>query len=110
MSKYKSIKTKVDGIIFDSRLEARRYCELKLLLKAGKICNLRMQVPYELIPKHEIEGIKVRTTRYIADFVYFDNETDMEVVEDTKGYKTAEYKRKKKQLKQRYGIDIHEVY
>lgn len=110
MSKYHSIKTQIDGIAFDSKLEATRYCELKLLVKAGAIKDLRLQVPYELVPKHEIEGIKIRATKYIADFVYWDNEKNIEVVEDTKGFKTAEYKRKKKQLKQRYGINIHEVY
>lgn len=110
MSKYHSIKTQVDGITFDSKLEATRYCELKLLVKANVIKDLRLQVPYELIPKHTIEGISVRATKYIADFVYWDNEKNVEIVEDTKGFKTAEYRKKKKQLKQRYGIDIHEVY
>ena len=68
-SKYKSVKTQVDGITFDSKREAKRYCELKLLVKAKVIKDLRLQVPFELITKHEIESIKIRTTKYIADFV-----------------------------------------
>lgn len=108
-SKYHAQKTTVDGIIFDSKLEAHRYCELKTLEKAGKISDLRLQVPYELIPKHEIKGIKIRATKYIADFVYKDERTGKEVVEDTKGFKTSDYKRKKKHMLQRYGIEIHEV-
>ena len=108
-SKYHAQKTTVDGIEFDSKLEAHRYCELKTLEKAGKISDLRLQVPYELIPKHEIEGIKIRATKYIADFVYKDERTGEEIVEDTKGFKTSDYKRKKKQMLQRYGIEIHEV-
>jgi hypothetical protein len=108
-SKYHAQKTTVDGIIFDSKLEAHRYCELKTLEKAGKISDLRLQVPYELIPKHEIEGITIRATKYIADFVYKDERTGKEVVEDTKGFKTSDYKRKKKYMLQRYGIEIHEV-
>ena len=31
MNKYHAKKTTVDGIEFDSKLEANRYCELKLL-------------------------------------------------------------------------------
>ena len=37
MNKYHAIKTTVDGITFDSRAEARRYRELKLLERAGVI-------------------------------------------------------------------------
>lgn len=107
MSKYHSIKTVVDGIAFDSRREAQRYRELALLQRVGAISGLRLQVPYELIPKHEIAGIKVRASKYIADFVYIEDGT--EVVEDVKGYRTADYKRKKLQMKQRYGIEIRET-
>ncbi len=50
-SKYYNIKTKaLDGTIFDSHKEARRWDELTLLQKAGKISNLQRQVAYELIP------------------------------------------------------------
>lgn len=40
MSKMGNIQTVVDGIKFDSRREARRYAELKLLLRAGIIKDL----------------------------------------------------------------------
>lgn len=109
MSKYNAVKTTVDGITFDSKKEARRYKELKLLESAKLIKDLRLQVTYPLIPKHTIEGINIRATKYIADFVYYDQEKGCEVVEDVKGYKTATYKRKKKQMKQRYNIDIFET-
>ena len=78
MSKYHNTKTTLDGITFDSKKEATRYAELKLLSRSGLIQNLRLQVPFELIPKQAGE----RAVKYIADFVYDENgET---VVEDTK--------------------------
>ena len=45
-SKYRNRKVSVDGITFDSRKEAQRYRELKLLLLAGEIIGLQMQVPF----------------------------------------------------------------
>jgi hypothetical protein len=52
MSKYKAKKTVVDGITFDSQKEAQRWCELRLLEKAGVIKNLQRQVPFEIIPPY----------------------------------------------------------
>ena len=50
-SKYYSVKTRaLDGTVFDSKKEARRYDQLCLMQKAGEITELRLQVPYELIP------------------------------------------------------------
>jgi len=65
-SKYKNRKTVVDNIEFDSEREAARYGELKLLLLAGEITDLELQVPYEI----EVNGVPVCT--YIADFRYSD--------------------------------------
>jgi hypothetical protein len=45
-SKYGAVKTEVDGIMFDSKREASRYQELRLLEQAGEITNLRLQVPF----------------------------------------------------------------
>lgn len=49
-NKFNARKAVVDGITFDSKKEANRYRDLKLLEKAGEICCLRLQVPFELIP------------------------------------------------------------
>ena len=90
MSKYKAIKTTVDGIRFDSKKEAARYEVLKVMQKSGVIENLRMQVPFVLIPdqreadvwipyKKPIKGemgrwkpgkVIERRCVYVADFVY----------------------------------------
>lgn len=65
-NKYRNIKTTVDGIIFDSKKEAARYQELKLLEKAGKIFCLKLQPKFLLIPK----TTKRRSVTYTADFCY----------------------------------------
>lgn len=107
-SKYHSRKTVVDGITFDSAKEARRYRELQLMEKAGDISGLTRQQAFTLIPAQRIDGKVVeRAVTYKADFCYYlDGEY---VVEDVKGYKTPEYKLKRKLLLWAHGIRIKEV-
>lgn len=108
--KYHNEKTVVDGHVFDSKLEARRYKELKILEKAGYISDLRLQPDYLLIPRFKKGGRTYRETRYIADFSYFDRESGQIVVEDTKGVKTDVYKLKKKLFEYKYPeLTIKEV-
>lgn len=109
MNKYGAKKTEFDGIVFDSRKEASRYAELKLMQRAGEIRDLKLQVPFELIPKQEENGrIVERAVKYIADFVYTDRDGQM-VVEDAKGMRTDVYKLKKKMMRWLWGIDVKEV-
>lgn len=103
-SKYGAVKTEVDGIKFDSKHEAGRYRELRLLEQAGEITNLRLQVPYILFPEDE-HG---RALKYIADFVYNDNE-GVQVVEDAKGHPTDVYKIKRRLMAELKGIKIKET-
>lgn len=98
--KYHSRKTIVDGIEFDSRKEADRYCILHLLEKAGKISNLVIQPKYELQPSYRKNGKAIRKIEYIADFEYMEN--GQLVIEDVKGYKTDVYKLKKKLFEYKY--------
>lgn len=102
-SKYRNKKTTVDGIVFDSRKEAARYGELKSLLEAGEISDLRIHPPYSL----EVKGVKLG--KYLADFAYLDAATQREIVEDVKGVKTAVYRLKKKLVWAIYRIKIVEV-
>lgn len=102
-SKYYNSKKEVGGILFDSEKEANRYGELKLLLKAGTIGLLELQVPFELN-----EG-GTHSLKYIADFVYYDQGTGEKVVEDCKGFRTREYKKKRRLMKKIYGIEIKET-
>lgn len=109
MSKYRSKKTEVDGIVFDSLKEARRYQQLKLMEKAGIICNLKRQVKYELVPAQYIDEKCVeRAVTYTSDFEY-DDVNGKHIVEDTKGVRTKDYIIKRKLMLHKYGIYIREV-
>lgn len=119
-NKYNARKVKVDGIVFDSRKEADRWRELKLLERAGKITELKRQVKFTLIPTQrkfccEIDKsgrfkkgeVLERPAVYIADFTYMQD--GKYVVEDTKGVKTPEYVIKRKLMLFLQGIRIREV-
>lgn len=101
--KYKNKKTIVDGIKFDSKKEAERYQELKLLEKSGYIENLELQPKFELIDTIKYQGETLRKLSYIADFKYVDL-TGTTIIEDTKGFKTDVYQIKKRLFLQKYVI------
>lgn len=105
MTKYHNIPTTIDGIRFDSRKEANRFYQLRLMERAGEISNLRRQVEYELIPAQKTPaGRAVHPVKYVADFVYDDH--GKTVVEDVKGVKTREFRIKSKLMLWRYGIVV----
>lgn len=104
MSKYHNRKS--GG--FDSLKEKKRYYELAILERAGKIQGLTRQVRFELIPAQYRNGKCVeRAVSYIADFTYWQNGNF--VVEDTKGFKTDVYRIKKKLMLERHNIIIKET-
>jgi hypothetical protein len=80
MSKYRNIRTVLDGISFDSKAEAARYAELKLLERAGAISDLRTHPVFVVVDKDDHGGF----IRYEADFQYRDEDKAM-IVEDVKG-------------------------
>lgn len=103
-----------------SKKEHRRADILRLWQRAGVISDLREQVRFVLIPAQygecgtDLKGRPVRVLLeqalcYIADFVYTDSETGLTVVEDTKGYRTPEYKIKRKLMLWIHGIRIKET-
>jgi hypothetical protein len=105
--KYRNKPCEVDGIKFDSEKEAKRYSELKLLLKIGEIGLLERQKPFLLIEANETE----RKCVYVADFVYWDTKTGKQVVEDVKSDMTRKlpvYIMKRKLMKSKYNIEITE--
>lgn len=123
-NKYGNKKVEYDGIKFDSKKEAIRWAELKLLERSGLISDLQRQVKFVLIPslreapaeqytrgakKGQFKPGKVieRECAYVADFVYIKN--GMMVVEDTKGMKTKDYIIKRKLMLFLNGIRIKEV-
>ena len=83
--KYHNKKTVADGIKFDSRLEAERYAQLKMMERAGVIRDLELQPEYELIPSFRKDGKTWRRTVYKADFRYILAEDDSYIIEDVKG-------------------------
>lgn len=109
-SKYKNKKIIIDGIEFDSKKEAKRYSELKLLERTGKIKDLELQKVFELQPSFKKNGKTYRKTTYKADFYYFNNEKGKYIVEDVKGFKTEVYKLKKKMFEYKYqDLELKEI-
>lgn len=126
MNKYRNHKTvTIDGEVFDSQREARRYSTLKLLEKCGAISDLKRQVVFELLPAQREECFDTykkgrkkgqfkegklieKPVTYIADFVYNDMKTGKPVVEDVKGMRTKDYILKRKMMLYFHGIKIRE--
>ena len=109
--KYHNVKTEVGKMTFDSKKEAERFQTLYIMLKAGKIQDLRLQQSFTLIEGFTTpDGEKIRPVKYVADFAYFEN--GELVVEDVKSAATKQnrtYINKKKMMKEKYGISIKEV-
>ncbi len=55
-NKYSNEKVIIDGLEFDSQLEANRWYELKLLQRAKQIKDLRRQIRFELQPSYKKNG------------------------------------------------------
>jgi len=100
MNKYRNKKTIVDDYIFDSIQESKRYKELKLLLRAGKISNLQLQPRFLLQEGFKKKGKTYRKIEYIADFIY--TEKGKTIVEDVKGIQTDVFKLKHKLFEKKY--------
>lgn len=126
--KYGNKKVVVDGIEFDSKKEAQRYCELKLMQRAGVISELQLQKDFELIPaqfesfeRYGKNGQRLRDGRrcvekscvYKADFAYMKD--GQLVVEDVKGYRDpqsagyAKFVIKRKLMLHLFGIKVQEI-
>ena len=108
--KFNNVPTKRNGIKFDSKKEAGRYDELMALLRAGEIDNLKLQPQFTLQESYMTEeGERVRAIRYVADFSY--TQGGEFVVEDvkSKATATAQYKMKKKMMREKFGISVKEV-
>jgi hypothetical protein len=130
--KYGSTKTTVDGITFDSKKEAKRYHELKLMQQAGQILALRMQPHYTLCAL-VVDGADLRDVNtgdivnrrhpvceYVADFEYLalttyspaNGPTWLPIVEDVKSVATRKkevYRLKRKLFEAQYGVTIREM-
>lgn len=122
--KYGNKPVVIDGITFASKKEGYHYLALKSLADKGEITDLRMQVPYEIVPPvYETQTIHLKTkdkqvtrcvqkaVHYVADFVYTDKDGKEQVI-DVKGgnaTKTDVYILKKKMMRAFLGITVVEV-
>lgn len=101
MSKYNSVKIEVDGLKFDSKLEAKYYEQLKWLEANKQILFFRIQPRYMLQEAFEKNGKKYRRIDYKADFEIHKLDGTIEVV-DVKGVETEAFKIKKKLFEKKY--------
>lgn len=125
----KRITDPITGELFDSKKEYTRWCELRLLERAGKVSELKRQVTFELIPAQREKSTEVykagpqkglpkpgavieQAVKYVADFVYCDEQGNT-VVEDCKGCKKGAaydlFVIKRKLFLYWYGIRIKET-
>lgn len=100
--KYGNRITFVDGYRFDSKAEAERYQELKILLAADEIAGLVVHPRYQIQAGFKYNGKTERPIYYEADFAYYDKALGKAVVEDVKGARTAVYVLKRKLFLAKY--------
>jgi hypothetical protein len=94
------------GVYWHSRKEYRHWLVLRAAEAAGLVRNLRRQVRYRLT----VNGVEVGS--YVADFVFFDPETDRVVVQDTKSPATRKlplYRLKRNLMRAVWGLGVEEV-
>jgi dsDNA-binding SOS-regulon protein len=94
-NKFNAKPTEIDGIRFDSKKEAARYSQLKMLRSAGEVVMFLLQVPF-ILPGN---------TRYRVDFAVFWADGRV-TFEDTKGRETETFKLKKRQVEALYPVTI----
>ncbi len=111
--KYNATKVTIDGHTFDSKKEAKRYGELKLLEMAGEISNLELQPKFD---KFSINGEILRypnkkngalgsPVTYTADFRYVETGKGV-VVEDVKGMDTQVSRIKRGLVKAVFKVEV----
>ena len=100
-TKYKSKKVEIDGHIFDSKIEARYYKQLKWLQDNDQILFFRLQPRYLLQEAFRKNGKTFRKIEYIADFEVHHKDGSIEVI-DVKGYQTPVFKIKRKLFEYKY--------
>lgn len=95
-----------DGITFASKMEMKRYLQLKLLVRAGEISELTLQPKFLLLEGFEKNGVHHQPIYYIADFLYYDKKLKKKVAEDVKGAKTEVFKIKEKLFHHRHSMEL----
>ena len=93
-NKYGARKVHVDGVAFDSQLEADYYLELKLRQRAGEITGFCRQARFVITTGE-------RAAEYVCDFVVFYPDGHYEII-DTKGVETDVFRLKRKSFYEKY--------
>ena len=104
-NKYNNKKVTIDGIEFDSKIEARYYEYLKELEKQGVVSEFLLQKKYLLLEGFDKNGKRIRPIHYIADFEVHYTDGRIEVV-DIKGFETPDFRIKKKLFEYRYPFEL----
>lgn len=100
-NKYSNKKTVVDGIQFDSKMEAQYYRYLQLLKANGIVYSFEMQKEFVLLDSFKKNGKTYRAIKYKADFVVLYKDGHIEVI-DIKGAITKEFAIKRKLFEKQY--------
>jgi hypothetical protein len=93
-----------EGIMHQSKLEARRCTELHVMQRGGLIHDLEAHPQ----PRFTLDVNGVHIANYFPDFSYVTDAGET-VIEDTKGFQTDVYRLKKRLVKALYGLDVREV-
>lgn len=104
-NKYGNKKVEVDGITFDSALEARYYKHLKLLKKQGIVKDFELQPKFELLESFKKNGKTYRAITYNADFKVEYADGRIEVI-DVKGMVTQQFELRRKLFEYRYPYEL----
>jgi hypothetical protein len=104
-SKYRNIKTTIDGIKFDSVKEAKRYGYLQILKKAGEIQSFEHHKKFVLLESFtNTQGVHRSPITYTPDFVVTRKDGSV-YAEDIKGSRdiiTTVFIIKRKLFEKRY--------
>jgi hypothetical protein len=106
-SKFKSVKSEIDGHTFDSKKEAEFYGSLKIKKNAGLIKDFKIQVQYDIVVNN------IHIAYYYLDFQIENNDGSFEYI-DIKGkdkksnkfIKTSVFALKKRLVEAIYHIKI----
>ena len=99
-SKYGAVKTEVDGVLFDSKREAKHYQDLTWRQLIGEIGLLQLQPVFPL----SVNGVVIG--KYVADFQYVLTHNGEVIVEDVKGFDVPLGRWKRKHAEAQYGVVI----
>ena len=97
-SKFGAIKTEIDGVKFDSKVESKYYLHLKDLESQGELSQLDCQPTFTLMEGFRRNGVKIRDIIYKSDFKYLRKDGKTVVCDVKGGDSTPEFKLKAKLL------------